>query len=63
MNNFVFSRFVFRWTHLIVNVTVQVLLGIPLELVHKYWRVGTEQRQSNVLFFSLLVFLIQFSHS
>ncbi|XP_055338538.1 rhomboid-related protein 2-like [Paramacrobiotus metropolitanus] len=28
------------WYHLIVNLVVQVVLGIPLELVHKYWRVG-----------------------
>ncbi|OWA50006.1 putative Rhomboid-related protein 3 [Hypsibius exemplaris] len=28
------------WTHLIVNLAVQFILGIPLELVHKYWRVA-----------------------
>ncbi|GAV06164.1 hypothetical protein RvY_16191 [Ramazzottius varieornatus] len=28
------------WWHLIVNLLVQLILGIPLELVHKYWRVA-----------------------
>lgn len=26
--------------HLLTNLAIQILLGIPLELVHKYWRVG-----------------------
>jgi len=26
--------------HLIGNVLIQVLIGIPLELVHKFWRIG-----------------------
>jgi rhomboid-related protein 1/2/3 len=26
---------------LLTNLAVQTLLGIPLELVHKYWRVGS----------------------
>ncbi|KAI6242994.1 hypothetical protein M3Y99_00210200 [Aphelenchoides fujianensis] len=28
------------YTHLIVNVVVQLILGLPLELVHKLWRIG-----------------------
>lgn len=28
------------WTHLISNCIYQLLLGIPLEIVHKWWRVG-----------------------
>ncbi|KAI6227825.1 EF hand and Peptidase S54 domain containing protein [Aphelenchoides besseyi] len=28
------------YTHLITNVFVQLLLGLPLELVHKLWRLG-----------------------
>ncbi|GAV06163.1 hypothetical protein RvY_16190 [Ramazzottius varieornatus] len=28
------------WWHLTVNLLVQLFLGIPLELVHKYWRVA-----------------------
>ncbi|KAJ8958527.1 hypothetical protein NQ318_002322 [Aromia moschata] len=28
-----------KYTHLIVNLTVQLLLGIFLEMVHKWWRV------------------------
>ena len=30
----------FRWIHLITNLLVQIFLGLPLELVHKYWRIG-----------------------
>lgn len=29
----------FRVFHLLVNLAVQILLGIPLEMVHKWWRV------------------------
>lgn len=29
----------FRQTHLTVNLIVQILLGIPLEMVHRGWRV------------------------
>lgn len=29
------------FVHLLTNLAVQTLLGIPLELVHKYWRVGS----------------------
>lgn len=25
--------------HLIVNLSVQILLGVPLEMVHKWWRI------------------------
>lgn len=25
--------------HLVVNLCVQILLGIPLEMVHRWWRV------------------------
>lgn len=28
-----------RMVHLVVNIMVQVLLGIPLEMVHRWWRV------------------------
>lgn len=34
MSNSNFSVF-----HLLINLLVQVLLGIPLEMVHKWWRV------------------------
>lgn len=30
---------IFRQTHLIVNLIVQILLGVPLEMVHRGWRV------------------------
>lgn len=30
---------IFRQTHLIVNLIVQLLLGVPLEMVHRGWRV------------------------
>ncbi|UYV61261.1 RHBDL2 [Cordylochernes scorpioides] len=29
-----------RWLHLIFNIIIQLALGIPLEMVHKWWRVG-----------------------
>ncbi|KAJ8917333.1 hypothetical protein NQ315_002355 [Exocentrus adspersus] len=29
------------YTHLLVNLGVQLLLGVPLEMVHKWWRVLT----------------------
>ncbi|XP_037077150.1 protein rhomboid-like [Pollicipes pollicipes] len=28
------------WVHLTTNMVVQLLVGLPLELVHKWWRVG-----------------------
>lgn len=28
-----------RYTHLVVNIGVQLVLGVPLEMVHKWWRV------------------------
>ena len=31
---------VHRFIHLFFNVVVQLILGIPLEMVHKWWRVG-----------------------
>lgn len=31
--------FIFRQTHLTVNLIVQLLLGVPLEMVHRGWRV------------------------
>jgi hypothetical protein len=27
------------WTHIIFNVLIQVVLGIPLEMVHHWWRI------------------------
>ena len=30
----------FRYMHLIFNLIFQLLLGIPLEMVHKWWRMG-----------------------
>ena len=30
----------FRYAHIISNLVFQLLLGIPLEMVHKFWRVG-----------------------
>ena len=30
----------FSFRHLICNNIVQLFLGIPLELVHKWWRIG-----------------------
>jgi rhomboid-related protein 1/2/3 len=33
------SLFAHRILHLVVNLLVQVMLGIPLEMVHKWWRV------------------------
>lgn len=34
------SSFIFyRIFHLVVNLLVQIMLGIPLEMVHKWWRV------------------------
>jgi len=30
---------IFSQTHLIVNLIVQLLLGVPLEMVHRGWRV------------------------
>jgi rhomboid-related protein 1/2/3 len=40
-NNFiVFFYFFFSFVHLFNNLIVQVLLGIPLELVHKFWRIA-----------------------
>lgn len=27
------------YLHIIVNLTIQLVLGIPLEMVHKWWRV------------------------
>lgn len=29
-----------RWDHVISNLVVQLLLGIPLEMVHDWWRVA-----------------------
>lgn len=29
-----------RITHLAFNVLTQIILGIPLELVHKFWRIA-----------------------
>jgi len=29
----------YRVTHLLVNLFVQLLLGVPLEMVHRWWRV------------------------
>ena len=29
-----------RYVHLFTNLIVQVLLGIPMEMVHKWWRVS-----------------------
>lgn len=29
-----------RYLHLCFNLLFQLLLGLPLELVHKWWRVG-----------------------
>lgn len=29
----------FRAFHLVINLLVQILLGVPLEMVHKWWRV------------------------
>lgn len=31
--------FLYRVFHLVVNLLVQIMLGIPLEMVHKWWRV------------------------
>ncbi|XP_043239167.1 protein rhomboid-like [Amphibalanus amphitrite] len=28
------------WVHIVYNLIVQLLVGLPLELVHKWWRVG-----------------------
>ena len=28
-----------RYIHIFFNVLIQLLLGIPLEMVHKWWRV------------------------
>lgn len=28
------------WVHITTNLLVQLLVGVPLELVHKWWRVG-----------------------
>ena len=34
------SRFFFhRYIHIIMNLLIQLMLGIPLELVHKGWRI------------------------
>lgn len=30
----------FRWVHLIFNLTVQLLVGLPLEMVHGSLRIG-----------------------
>jgi hypothetical protein len=30
-----------RYMHLIFNLIFQLVLGLPLEMVHKWWRVGT----------------------
>lgn len=30
---------IYRPLHLVVNLAVQILLGIPLEMVHRGWRV------------------------
>jgi membrane associated rhomboid family serine protease len=29
----------YRVVHLVVNLLVQLLLGVPLEMVHRWWRV------------------------
>lgn len=29
----------YRVIHLVVNLLVQLLLGVPLEMVHRWWRV------------------------
>jgi len=31
---------VFSIKHLLSNLILQLLIGIPLEMVHKFWRVG-----------------------
>lgn len=31
---------VFSWVHLIFNLTVQLLVGLPLEMVHGSLRIG-----------------------
>lgn len=33
------SVYLSRVVHLMVNMMVQILLGIPLEMVHRWWRV------------------------
>ena len=32
--------YLIRFVHIFFNVVVQLILGIPLEMVHKWWRVG-----------------------
>lgn len=32
--------FIFSWVHLIFNLTVQLLVGLPLEMVHGSLRIG-----------------------
>lgn len=29
-----------RYVHIVVNLAFQLLLGLPLEMVHKWWRVS-----------------------
>lgn len=31
---------ILRYVHILTNVVVQISLGIPLELVHKWWRIS-----------------------
>uniref|UniRef100_A0A0R3RGX0 Rhomboid protease n=1 Tax=Elaeophora elaphi TaxID=1147741 RepID=A0A0R3RGX0_9BILA len=47
----------FRITHLSFNVLTQIILGIPLELVHKFWRIALVYL-SGVLAGSLLDYVI-----
>lgn len=38
-SSFCINVYIFRAFHLFVNLLVQILLGVPLEMVHKWWRV------------------------
>ena len=37
---FIFFLGRFRWLHLLFNLLVQVLVGLPLEMVHGSMRIG-----------------------
>lgn len=39
MNNDENACLIFSVFHLVVNLLVQIMLGIPLEMVHGWWRV------------------------
>lgn len=36
----VYFMLFFRIKHILSNLIFQLLIGIPLEMVHKFWRVG-----------------------